>query len=366
MKLLVDMRYACNHFPGIGRMSNALCHAFATHPDITHLTVLHNKHSINTRFTLPAPNAHVRHMALTATPFSVSEAWQIARAISHTTPDWVYTPYIRLPMVPLQRKLLVTIHDAIPFGVASPWWVRLGLRLAWLDACLRATALTTVSANAAQQIAHHLWPMRPMQVIPNGIDERFFVPAPPLDRQRLGIHDRFDLCVSSNQPHKNLATLLAAWANAYTQAPPATARQLIIAGQFDSTRTQPWHDTAYRHLPIVVIPSPSDDTLHALYQHAELFVYPSLAEGFGLPVAEAMASGCAIICHDHPAMRALVARDAWVIDMHDEALLSQTLTDAWHNHTQRQRYADAVRQHATQLRWHVAADAYVQVMHAHQ
>ena len=362
MNLLMDMRYACDTFPGIGRMSTALCHALAQHPRITRLTIVSNPRQTNSRLHLPAPSAHVHHISVAAPPFSLREAWGMARIIAAQRPDWVYTPYLRLPLAPLQRNLMVTVHDAIPFTTPAPWWVRLGLRAAWVDTALRATIITTVSSAAAHDITHQFWPSRSLHVVPNGIDPRFFTPAPALDLQALGIGGTYDLCVSSNQPHKNLHTLIEAWARAYQDTPPSVARQLVIAGQFDVHRPQPWQDAAYRQLPIVVLASPSDATLHALYQHAALFIYPSLAEGFGLTIAEAMASGCAIICHDHPAMRALVADSAWVIDMHDSHLLSRTIQEAWTNDQQRQHYAHTGQLRAHQFQWAHAADAYVTLM----
>ncbi len=365
MNLLMDMRYACDTFPGIGRMSTALCHALAHHPAITHLTIVSNPRQSNTRLYFPAPDTRIQHITIDAPPFSMREAWGLARIIAVQRPDWVYTPYLRLPMAPLQCNLMVTVHDAIPFTTPAPWWVRLGLRLAWVDTALRATVITTVSHTAAHDIAHHLWPARPLHVIPNGIDARFFTPAPPLNRQELGIHGTYDLCVSSNQPHKNLHTLVEAWARAYSDTPPSLPRQLVIAGQFDVQRPQPWQDAAYRQLPIVVLASPSDATLHALYQHAGLFIYPSLAEGFGLTIAEAMASGCAIICHDHPVMRALVTDSAWVIDMHDSQQLSHTIHEAWTSTQQAQHYAQIGQRRAQQLQWSTAAEAYVALMQQH-
>lgn len=363
MKLLVDMRYACDHFPGIGRMSTALCHAWATHPAITTLIMVSNARQRNTRFVLPASTSQCHHHILDCAPFGIREAWEVARIIAKHRPDWVYTPYPRLPAAPLRSRLLVTIHDAIPFTTPVPWWVQFGMRVAWMDCALRATHITTVSPHAAQQIGAQLWPQRQVHIIPNGIDERFFAAAPPLDNHALGIHQTYDLCVSSNQIHKNLATLVAAWAAAYQHIPPHQPRSLVIAGQFDDTRPQPWREPQYQHLPIVVIPSPADALLHALYQHAALFIYPSLAEGFGLPVAEAMASQLAIICHDHPALRTLVGNDAWVIDMHNQALLQQTIASAWQHDTQRDLYARQLRQRATQLTWSRAADAYLALMH---
>lgn len=364
VKLFVDMRYACDHFPGIGRMSTALCHAWAQHPAITTLIMVRNAHQRNTRLVLPERNHRCQHVTLDGTPFSMHEAWALTQLIAHHRPDWVYTPYPRLPAVPLRSRLLVTIHDAIPFTSSVPWWVRLGMRVAWLDCALRATHITTVSQHAAHHIGAHLWPQRQVHVIPNGIDERFFTPASPFAPHTLGMHETYDLCVSSNQTHKNLATLVAAWASAYQHTPPPQPRSLVIAGQFDAMRPQPWREPQYQHLPIIAIPSPSDALLHALYQQAALFIYPSLAEGFGLPVAEAMASQRAIICHDHPALRALVGDDAWVINMHNQQLLQQTIGTAWQHDAQRDHYAHALRQRATQFTWSRAAEAYLALMHS--
>jgi hypothetical protein len=70
MKLCVDLRYASDHFPGIGRMVTALAHEFAHHPAIDQLDLLINPHNHNSYLTIPTASAYIRHQLLTAPPFS--------------------------------------------------------------------------------------------------------------------------------------------------------------------------------------------------------------------------------------------------------------------------------------------------------
>ena len=110
MKLCVDLRYATDKFPGIGRMVTALAHEFAQHPQIDQLDLLINPRNSNTHLTFPAINPTVHHHLLNAAPFSLAEAGQIQRIITTSHADWFYTPYLRIPLLPIPCKLLVTIH----------------------------------------------------------------------------------------------------------------------------------------------------------------------------------------------------------------------------------------------------------------
>jgi glycosyltransferase involved in cell wall biosynthesis len=168
--------------------------------------------------------------------------------------------------------------------------------------------------------------------------------------------------VSSNQPHKNLATLVDAWAHAYRQGTIPAHSQLVLAGQFSAHRAQPWRDVRYQKLPIIVIATPNDELLATLYHHATLFVLPSFAEGFGLPLVEALASGLSIICHPHPAITAVVGDAAFLCDMQHPHQLAQDIATLWHDIAHQQRLRAHGRQRAQQFRWRTAADAYIQLM----
>ena len=365
MKLCVDLRYASDKFPGIGRMVTALAQEFAQHPQIDQLDLLINPHNNNTHLTIPAVNPKVYHHLLNAAPFSLAEAWQMRRIIATTNADWFYTPYLRVPMVPIPCKLLVTIHDVIPLTTPAPWWVQIGLRGALMLVALRANAITSVSAHAAQQVSAQLWPQRTVHAITNGVATQFFTQKQSEVALPTSITKPFCLCVSSNQAHKNLATLVAAWADAYTRGAIPAQSQLVLVGQFSDRRPQPWRDARYQQLPIVAITAPDDALLVALYQHATLFVLPSLAEGFGLPLVEALASRVPIICHPHPAIRAVVGEAAIMCDMHDSVQLAQQIASLWDDHLRQQQLRDAGSQRALQFHWRIAADAYIQLMQSH-
>lgn len=365
MKLCVDLRYANNHYPGIGRMVTALAHEFAQHPAITQLDLLVNSRNQNSYLSIPTESPKVRHHLLTAAPFSLAEAWQMRHIIAITHADWCFTPYVRIPLIPLPCKLLVTIHDIIPLTTTVPWWVRLGLRVALTLVAFRATAITSVSTHSAQQIMAKLWPTRRVHAIPNGVAEQFFQQSPSIQPLPTAITGPFCLCVSSNQPHKNLGALVEAWAHAYRNGHVPAHSQLVLVGQFNAHRPQPWRDARFHHIPIVVIATADDALLTSLYRHATLFVLPSFAEGFGLPLVEAMASGVPIICHPHPAITAVVGAAAVRCDMHHPWQLANAIAILWQDTNHQQQLRDAGFQQAHQFRWHLAADAYVQLMQSH-
>jgi glycosyltransferase involved in cell wall biosynthesis len=115
----------------------------------------------------------------------------------------------------------------------------------------------------------------------------------------------------------------------------------------------------------VAITAPDDVLLVTLYQHASIFVLPSLAEGFGLPLVEALASRVPIICHPHPAISAVVGEAALLCDMQDSVQLAQQIASLWYDHPRQQQLRDAGSQRALLFHWRTAADAYVLLMQTH-
>jgi glycosyltransferase involved in cell wall biosynthesis len=143
-----------------------------------------------------------------------------------------------------------------------------------------------------------------VEVIPNGVEEKFFfegdernaaarrVPAPLF---RLpSFEGPYVLFLGNDKPHKNLDGLLAAWAELRISRPGLS---LVLAG-VGPGRALPEGAKAPGFVP--------DAELPALVAGARLVVLPSLAEGFGLPVAEAMACGTPVAALDRGAVREVV------------------------------------------------------------
>ena len=364
LRIIVDARYACDAYPGIGRVVSGMAQALAHHPDVAHLHLITNRRRVNTHLQLPAASVTVTHHEVSGRPGSVCEGQQVRRLANTITADWFYTPYLRLPWGRFVPRTMVTVHDAIPLQSAStPWHVRIGFRLAlWLVAA-RASLLTTVSDDAAAQIAPHMWPYRPPVVIPNGVDAQFFVPVPALDQVAHGISGPYALCVSSNQPHKNLATLIDAWRILVTELVIEAPATLVIAGQFNPARDRPWRGVP--DLPIVEIAHPDDVLLRQLYHGAQMVVQPSRAEGFGLPVYEALACGCAVLCSDLPVYRTTVTDAVAYAPVGDPAALAQAIAALWNDPVRRAHMTSVGPPIARRFDWNAAAAQVIVLMHKH-
>jgi alpha-1,3-rhamnosyl/mannosyltransferase len=362
LRIIVDARYACDAYPGIGRVVSGMAQALAHLPDVAHLHLITNPRRTNTHLQLPATSVTVTHHHVSALPDSVAEGQRVRRLANTIAADWFYTPYLRLPWGRFVPRTMVTVHDAIPLqSTSTPWHVRIGFRLAlWLVAA-RASLLTTVSDNAAAQIAPHMWPYRPPVVIPNGVDAQFFVPVPVLDQAAHGISGPYALCVSSNQAHKNLATLVAAWRILVTEHALDAGATLVIAGQFNPTRDCPWR--AALDLPIIEIPNPDDVLLRQLYHGAQMVVQPSRAEGFGLPVYEALACGCAVLCSDLPVYRETVADAVVTTAVDDPKVLAQAIAALWNDPIRRAHLTSAGPPVARRFDWNAAAAQAIALMH---
>jgi glycosyltransferase involved in cell wall biosynthesis len=212
----------------------------------------------------------------------------------------LHVTYVAPPVCPCPT--IVSVHD-IAYKLYPEYFparVRLMLSLLVPLSMRRAAHVLTLSQSAKQDIlAHYGIPESKVSVICGGVGSRFHVLT---DRDHLnavkakyGIEGEFILAVGNLQPRKNIRRLI----HAYSQLPvPVQSRyRLVIAGQAlwkhsDIYRAAAECDVQHR---ITFTGYVSDQDLVPLYNAAALFVYPSLYEGFGLPILEAMACGTPVV-----------------------------------------------------------------------
>lgn len=362
----VDGRYATNHYPGIGRVTSMLCQAWAEHPRVRRLDIIRNSRTPHELFRLPEPQAHVHIHDIDAPPFGITEWWQLRQLMHILMPDWIYAPYLIMPPRHASIKRMLTIHDAIPLELNSMSLPRqLVLRQLVRFSMARADKITTVSPYAAQQIRRYYSAGRHIEVIPNGVADMFFVAPPSHHLATYGITQPFGLCVSSNQPHKNLDGLLKAWAHAYRSGKIPSDSLLVVAGHVDTRRDIPWHNPVYADIPLIHMPNPDDTLLNQLYHAAHLFVLSSLAEGFGLPILEALAAGRAVLCHDYPTLRELHGDCVLYSNMRHPQQVADSLHRLWHDAALRHQLRQRAQAHAQTFRWDTVADRYIAYMQRH-
>jgi glycosyltransferase involved in cell wall biosynthesis len=258
-------------------------------------------------------------------------------------------------------RQVCTVHDLIPLD--HPEWFnpRFVALYRWLMPRLmtRLQHIVAISEFTRQRLLH-LFDIDPSKitVIPNGVDKSF-QPAPP-DRIRqvrasLGLGDKpYVLCVSSFEPRKNLKGLLAAWA-----ALPASIRnqfQLVLTGARGSGKV--FGDAGIGEPPVGAIFTGyvAQEDLPALYSGAEIFAYPSLYEGFGLPPLEAMASGVPVLTSKTSSIPEVVADAGVLVDPADIDSIQEGLYRLMTNEQLRRELSERGLNRAQSLSWDRTAD----------
>jgi len=168
-----------------------------------------------------------------------------------------------------------------------------------------ARVLCISEATRQAFLAHYRVDPALCRVVPLAAGDAFRRLAPEVADDRLrrtGLADParpFVLFVGGRHRYKNYHRLLAAYARWARNADI----DLVVAGAPRRSTDAAVHDLLPAAGNVVYVPFPDDDTLCALYNKARFFVYPSLNEGFGIPLLEAMASGCPLCLADIPAFR---------------------------------------------------------------
>jgi glycosyltransferase involved in cell wall biosynthesis len=216
--------------------------------------------------------------------------------------------------------IVITLHDMSLFvhGRLHPLKSRLAVRPIIPVVARRAAAIITVSQHARREIVAGLHvPPEKVHVIYEAAAAQYHTisDTAKLDhvRQRFHLHKPFVLYVGTIEPRKNLTRLVLAFAQAHRQNPEL---ELILVGQLG------WHygsllktiedlqlGSAVRRLGYV-----PDEDLPALYNLARVLAFPSLYEGFGLPVVEAMACGTPVLTSNGSSLAEIAANASCLID----------------------------------------------------
>ncbi|MDZ7813021.1 MAG: glycosyltransferase family 1 protein [Ideonella sp.] len=154
------------------------------------------------------------------------------------------------------------------------------------------------------------------------------------------------------EPRKNHVTLLQAYARLADAAPP-----LVIVGQRDFHYGAVFDDIRRLQLGprVKVLETVDDATLPAVLRHALLFVYPALAEGFGMPVPEAMASGVPVITANTTALPEVAGDAALLVPPDDDAGLAAALSEVLAPGPRAQAMRQAGLLQAARFSWEASA-----------
>jgi glycosyltransferase involved in cell wall biosynthesis len=259
-------------------------------------------------------------------------------------------------------KRVVAVHDAIAFRFPGGYhWLNNVLHRRYVPATLRnVDDVVTVSRDARADLEHYLsFPAERMFVVPNGVGEQFRPIAREIAVQaaaRYGLVRPFVLHVGVHQARKNLARLVDAFARVHEELPDY---QLVLAGPAVSGDAELRAQIEGLGLvdEIVLLGRVDEADLPAIYSATSLLALPSLFEGFGLPIVEAMACGTPVVCSDRSALPETAGGAASLVDPTDVEAMAGAIGLALTDEGLRQSLRERGLARAAELTWDRAAES---------
>jgi glycosyltransferase involved in cell wall biosynthesis len=302
--------------------------------------------------------------ALDRRRWAIGELVLLPRAAAREKVEVLHCPANFAPLHgPFARVL--TLHDLIfrrlPDTVPTP--LRWGTEATVPPAARRAHRVITGSDAARDDIVAELRLRRDLiDVIPHGIAAPPDVPAAAVERmrERLAAGGRpIALSVATDVPHKNLGGLLPAIALLAPEERPL----FVFAGFGTDAGALPGLvDELGLGDDVRLLGAVAPEHLEALYAQADVLVTPTLYEGFGLPVLEAMARGVLVACSDLPVLREVAGDDAELLDPHDPASIATALRRLLSGDADLERRRQAGRDRAARYTWAAAATQTLRVL----
>ena len=282
----------------------------------------------------------------------------------------LHIPSYRRLLWPRPCPTVGTIHDLAPFRVPKKYdWKRMFYgRVVARRLAQRQVAIVAISQNTASDIETFFRvPKERITVVHNGIDHERFCPgsreaAVEAVRNRFGLAPPFFLYVARlEHPGKNHVRLISAFEE--FKAATHSAWLLALAGSN-------WHgsdviEAAIRSSPFAAdirrLGFVPDQDLPELYRAADVFVYPSLYEGFGMPPLEAMACGCPVIASARGSLGEVLGEAAAMVEPEDIHTIARQLYVLATDPGTRNRLRAAGLDQARKFDWHHTATAMLNV-----
>jgi glycosyltransferase involved in cell wall biosynthesis len=258
-----------------------------------------------------------------------------------------------VPVIP-RGKVVSIVYDLIPLRLPELFADHRAFRLKLERLIHRSSAVVAISQRTKQDLVEMLAAdERSIRVIYPGCGEAFRPVSPSAIAEvagRYGIKGRYILYVGAFGPHKNVPTLLRAYQWARLEGGLRTKLVLVVSSSREE-ETKPFLETLHVRDDIVLTGYIAAEDLPALYAGADLFVFPSQYEGFGLPVLEAMACGTPVIVSNRGALPEVAGEAGLYVDPENLSALAEAMCTVASDQTIRARMANAGLKQAARFSW---------------
>jgi glycosyltransferase involved in cell wall biosynthesis len=277
--------------------------------------------------------------------------------VLHTT-----SPLYRVP-ASYRGKIVTTFYDFAPYrrGDLFPKLSTAKLKTLYSFAAKKSDRIITVSESTKKDAREFLgYPEEKITRIYNGIDKRFFQQDEHSKddmKKEHGILGKYILFLGTLEPRKNLSRVLDAFARFKKSYKNKFDYQLVVAGKrgwLMETYFQQASDLGIAD-DVVFTGYVGGDELKPLYTSAEFFVMPSLWEGFGQTIVEAMACGTPCLVSKVSSIPEITGDAAYFVDPHDTEGITKGMMELASNRELREKLSAAGREQAKKFSWEKCA-----------
>ncbi len=300
--------------------------------------------------------------------YSVRELAALSWRLWRQRLDLYHATHYVLPAV-VPCKAVVTIHDIIhllyPQFLPGPLAFLYAQRMI-RRGLVRGDQIIAGSQNTKTDLMDYFEvDGRKINVVYYGVAERFSVRLEEAAlREKLrpfGLEPGYTLFVGNPKPHKNLDNVVKAFARALEIGPADGLLVCVGNRQSRDFKIQVRAERLGIADRVRLLGHVDDDALTALYQGADLFLYPTLYEGFGLPVVEAMASGVAVITSNNSALKEVAEGYAQLVDPLDVEQMGRAIAKCLGDREHREALASLGSKRARDFRWDRTAERTLEV-----
>lgn len=298
--------------------------------------------------------------------------WALPNYLRKNPIDIFHTQYIAPFWLPKKAKLVLTIHD-ISFNF-FPQFIKKSdlffLKTLIPRSLKTATKIVAVSKFTKDEIEkyYHI-PAKKVAVAQNGVDfELFDKNISPEElkkiREKYNLPEKFVFYIGTPQPRKNISVLIEAM-KILREKYNSEDIKLVIAGNRNAHNFDPEIDRAVKKYSLqekTIFPGwIAEEHKPALLQAASCFVFPSLYEGFGIPILEAMAAGTPVVCSDIPVHREIGGGEALFCDPRNSQKFAENIQKILTNENLRRELAEKGKLQARKFPWRNTAERTLEI-----
>lgn len=278
--------------------------------------------------------------------------------------DIVFNPKLSIPLITKSKKLLM-IHGAEQFAVpnAFQWFDRIYTRMAMPLYAKVADKILATTRLGIEDLSHYLGVDRnKFDFVHEGVHKRFkLLPEEQLNtvRQKYRLPPKYILFIGGLYPLKNFKRIVAAFKTICHRI----EHKLVVVGfkRFKVHREIESAKNLMKHGKIMMAGFVPDEDLPAFYNMADCLVFPSLYEGFGLPVLEAMACNCPVVASKSGCTKEITQDAAFLVDPYNESEIAKGLIKVITNSNLRENLIEKGEKRVRQFSWEKCAAETVEV-----